>query len=412
MRQAVTVPVDAEAQPVESVGRPDLPVGLARLRLLVVLAMGAVLVSYAAVVPIGALVGLGSGAELSVDGAFALAAPLWLAAHQVPMLLDGVPLSALPLLPTIGVGALIAVGCSVVARLLGGRNPADAGPVVATVAGAHGMVAVLLSAVLPPGGAVAAAPWAALVGGALTAGVAGTIGVLRACGPPPRWLRAPGWLRVGTRAGTAGLAGLAACSAALVFAALVTSVAQVRELVAAPGEVAAAVGLTVLSAGYLPNAVGAAMSWLLGPGFSIGTASVSVFGVAAGPLPSVPLLAAMPMIPPPGWAPVAFVLPVLVGVAVGLLCRPAGELADRLRAVVAAALVVAAGVAVLAALSGGRLGAGPFDPVDVPVWAAAAVALGWTALPAAATALPAAAATALGGDVALRASRRRPDRSQ
>ncbi len=411
MRQAVTDHTAGTAADVEAQDGPDNrppgPVGLARVRLLVALGMGTVLVSYALVVPVGALVMLGAGTELSVDAAFVLAAPLWLAAHQVPLVLDGVPLSALPLLPTVAVGALVVIGSATVARRLGGRNPADAGPVVATVAGAHGMVAVLLSAVLPPTGAVAVAPWAALVGGALTAGAAAAIGVLRACGPPPRWTRSPGWLRIGAAGGVAGLAGLTACAAMLVLAGLVTSATQVHDLITAPAEVAGAVGLTALSAGYLPNAVGAATSWLLGPGFSIGSATESVFGVGPSmPLPSVPLLAAMPVDPPPAWAPLAFVLPAIVGVAVGLLCRAAGGLFDRLRAVAMAALVVAAGVAVLAAVSGGRLGAGPFDPVVVPVLAAAAAALGWTALPA--------AATALGGRVARRPSRpaRRAARSR
>ena len=226
------------------------------------------------------------------------------------------------------------VGCSAVARRLGGRNPTDAGPVVATVAGAHGMAAVLLSAVLPPGRS----------GRGRTLGGAAGCGVDRRGGGhdrrparlrPAAALAARPGLAADRRAGRCGRAGRAGgVSAALLFAALVTSAAQVHEPVAAAGEVAGAVGSTVLSVGYLPNAVGAATSWLLGPGFSIGTASASVFGVVAGPLPSVPLMAAMPVNPPAGWAPLAFVLPVLIGVRGGSLCRPAGEPADRLRAVV------------------------------------------------------------------------------
>jgi cytochrome bd-type quinol oxidase subunit 2 len=118
----------------------------------------------------------------------------------------------------------------------------------------------------------------------------------------------------------------------------------------------------------------------------------------------------MPTGPPPAWATLVFVLPALVGLAVGLLCRSAGELRDRLRAVAVAAVLAAAGVGVFAALSGGRLAGGPFDPVDVPVWAAAAATLGWIALPAALTCLGELAGRAK--RPADRAARRTRDRSQ
>ncbi len=61
----------------------------------------------------------------------------------------------------------------------------DAGPVVASIAGAHAAIAVLGSALLPRSTEVAAAPWAAMVGGGLVAGTGAVIGVLRACGLPP-----------------------------------------------------------------------------------------------------------------------------------------------------------------------------------------------------------------------------------
>jgi hypothetical protein len=70
--------------------------GLDRLRLLLAGAMGTVLLSYALLVPAAAVVIFTAGGAVSIDGAFAAAIPLWLAAHQIPHLLEGQPLSGLP----------------------------------------------------------------------------------------------------------------------------------------------------------------------------------------------------------------------------------------------------------------------------------------------------------------------------
>ena len=79
----------------------------------------------------------------------------------------------------------------------------DAGPVLASIAGAHAAVAVLGSALLPRATEVAAQPWAAMVGGGLVAGTGAVIGVLRACGLPPEWRSASrtggGWVRAAAR---------------------------------------------------------------------------------------------------------------------------------------------------------------------------------------------------------------------
>ena len=87
------------------------------------------------------------------------------------------------------------------AAKLGGRFRMDAGPVLASIAGAHAAVAVLGSALLPRATEVAAAPWAALVGGGLVAGIGAVIGVVRACGLPPEWTEPiPDWARAGCAA--------------------------------------------------------------------------------------------------------------------------------------------------------------------------------------------------------------------
>ncbi len=355
------------------------PDGIARLRILCAAAMGTVLASYALLVPAAAAVGWTAGDGLSFDGAFAAAIPLWLAAHQIPLVLAGQPFSVLPLLPTAVLFAVVALGAGWALRRLGGRFRHDGGPVLVGTAGAHAAVAVLGSALLPRAAEVAAQPWAAMVGAGLLAGSAALTGMLRSCGLPPEWRAAPAWLRVGMRAGALALAGLAAVASVLLVVALVTGA---HRIVAAYGVLAPTfgdgLGVTLLGLAYLPNAAVGALSWAVGAGFTVGTATISPFDAKPGVPSSFPLLAALPTGVPPLWAPAVLALPVLLGMLVGLSVRRALPVpADRIRATVVAGLVAASGATLLARLAGGRLAAGPYDPVRFPPELIAPATLLW-----------------------------------
>ncbi|HEX5811619.1 MAG TPA: DUF6350 family protein, partial [Pseudonocardia sp.] len=358
---------------------PTQPDGVARLRILCAAAMGTVLASYALLVPAAAAVGWTAGDGLSFDGAFAAAIPLWLAAHQIPLVLAGQPFSVLPLLPTAVLFAVVALGAGWALRRLGGRFRHDGGPVLVGTAGAHAAVAVLGSALLPRAAEVAAQPWAAMVGAGLLAGSAALTGMLRSCGLPPEWRAGPAWLRVGMRAGALALAGLAAVASVLLVVALV---AGAPRMVAAYGALAPSfgdgLGVTLLGLAYLPNAAVGALSWAVGAGFTVGTATISPFDAKPGVPSSFPLLAALPTGVPPVWAPAVLALPVLLGLLVGLSVRRALPLAaDRIRATVVAGLVAASGATLLALLAGGRLAAGPYDPVRFPPELIAPATLLW-----------------------------------
>jgi Family of unknown function (DUF6350) len=342
--------------------------GLDRLRILMAGAMGTVLVSYALIVPAAALAVLTAGGGMSLDGAFAAAIPLWLAAHQIPLVLQGQPLSVLPLLPTGIVLAVVVAGASWAVRRLGSRFRADAGAVLASIAGAHAAVAVLGSALLPAAAAVSAAPWAAMTGGALVAGTGAALGVVRACGLPAEWTsRVPPWGRAGARAAAVALVALLTAGASVLLVALVLGAPPVaesyRQLAPGPG---AGIGLTLLVLAYLPNAVVAGTSWVLGPGVAVGTATASPFAAYPGSPSRFPLLAAFPATPPPVWALLALVLPVAAGVLAGMRCRRAVDGPARLPAAVTATVLTALALGLLAVLSGGRLAAGAFDPIQVP----------------------------------------------
>ncbi len=343
--------------------RPD---GLDRLRILLAGALGSVIVSYALLVPAAALVLLTGGGGPTLDGAFAAAVPVWLAAHRVPLVLGGQPLGVLPLLPTALVAVVIAVAAGWTARRLGGRVRTDGGPVVVALAGGHSAVAVLGSALLPRAAQVSATPWAALVATGLLAGVAGAVGVARTCGVPAEWTaRVPGWapaaLRAAALTGTALLGlGALALTAGLVLAAPAVGAAYAD---LAPG-FGAGLGLTLLALGYLPNAAVAGAAWVLGPGFTVGRAVVSPFGVTAGEPSTFPLLAALPAAEPGPWTGLVLLAPVAVGVLLGRYARRSGP--DAFAVAVTAAAAVALAVGLLALLAGGRLATGPYDPVHLP----------------------------------------------
>jgi hypothetical protein len=333
----------------------------------------------AAVVALALLAAAAGGADSSLIGAARAGAVGWLAAHHVPLSIDGAPLGVLPLLPTLLLGGLVARGAAGVAMRSGLHQPADAGRVVGATAATHGILGALLALAATPA-TVTADPMQAAVGCALLTGAAAGLGLARPCGLLPAALRrAPDWVRSGLGAGLWGLAALLTAGLATVLIALVVSAPEVVRM--SGSDAGSAFGLSVLSLGYLPNAAIAAVSWLAGPGLSIGALSVSPVAVHAGAVPAVPLLAALPQGGVQSWWGIGLAVPLLVGAAVGRRCATTDfDLPQRLRAIGVAAAVLALGSAVLGALAGGRLGSAAFDPVDVPAGQLAGAVLAATLL--------------------------------
>ena len=180
---------------------------------------------------------------------------------------------------------------------------------------------------------------------------------------------------------------LAAAGSLLVGASLAVHGGEAAELAAATGPgVVGGAGLLLVGLALVPNAVLWGTSWLAGPGFAVGTGTaVGPFAAELGPVPALPLLAAVPATAVPGWVgALALLLPVGAGVvAAGVLHRRAAG--SRLRSALADVAAVAAGCgllwAVLAALSGGPVGGarlaelGP-DPWQVGLAVAAEVGVG------------------------------------
>ena len=117
--------------------------------------------------------------------------------------------------------------------------------------------------------------------------------------------------------------GLAAALLALDLAVRWADVVTVYEALGAGGVGGAA--LTVAQLGYVPNLAVWALAWSSGSGVVLGTGSTAgALSTAVGPLPPIPVLAALPTASGPFTA-AAIVLPVIAGVLGGWWFQRAGE---------------------------------------------------------------------------------------
>lgn len=151
--------------------------------------------------------------------------------------------------------------------------------------------------------------------------------------------------------------------------------------------------LTIAQLGFIPNLAVFALAWVSGSGFALGVGSqVGPLGTAVGPLPSIPVLAAIPA-GPLDYGPVALVVPVLAGVLGGWWFLREGEnhfdewlsIKVRFRWFTAAASTIVLGVmagtaagllaGVLAWIAHGSAGLGRLTDIGPnPLWTAAWVA--------------------------------------
>ena len=149
--------------------------------------------------------------------------------------------------------------------------------------------------------------------------------------------------------------------------------------------------LTIAQIMVLPNLVIFAASWLAGPGFAVGTgSSVSPFATTLGPLPSVPVLGALPQGDLP-FALAGILVPLLAGFAAGALLR--GPLAARIHSLGRLTSMTVAGLGIglvggiilglLAWFSAGAVGPGRLQTVGPDPFAvglAAALEIGIAAV--------------------------------
>ncbi|SEA57868.1 cell division protein PerM [Leifsonia sp. 21MFCrub1.1] len=204
----------------------------------------------------------------------------------------------------------------------------------------------------------------------------------------------PGALRTGAgaalRAGTAATAiviGVAALVVALLIFGNYGSIISLYEQLQTG--VAGGAALTIGQLAVIPNVVVWMASWLVGPGFALGTgSSVSPIGTALGPVPGLPIFG---IIPAGGWSfgLVGVVVPILAGFVSGVLVRSRTAVRglDGLRAL----LLIAVGIGAVAGIqlgllawwSSGALGPGRLHDVGPNPWIVAGLAAAEVAVAAA-----------------------------
>ncbi|RQW94405.1 hypothetical protein DLJ59_34520 [Micromonospora inaquosa] len=376
-----------------------------------VAACWAALTSYLPVAVVLGLVQLGADST-TLTGTLRTALAGWLLGHGVPLHTESGPLGLAPLaLTVLALWRLTRAGVHV-SRAIGARDtrsPRRALLAAAAVGIAYALLGVLAAVLVGTGG-----PDVSLIRAGATFAVVGTlaalVGAVRITAVTRllvAWL--PGPVRDGVRTGlVAGLLLLGAGAGAAGLA-VATGGGDAADMIGAYRTgVAGQAGITLVSVAYAPNAAVWSASYLLGPGFAVGTdTAVRTSEVSVGALPAVPLLAGLPRGPVDGFGALLLAVPVLAGMVAGwLLARRVARLAAPERAAQRWAELLApaalagpvAGVVLgaAAAVSGGPLGAGRLAQVGPVGWQVGAVAAAVIA------------AGALIGAAATRALTRRP----
>jgi hypothetical protein len=196
----------------------------------------------------------------------------------------------------------------------------------------------------------------------------------------------PATVRAGAAVAGAVLSTLLLVSALVFLVALAVSFDDAATMTSRLHPSPSEAGLYALvNAAYVPNAALCSASFLLGPGFAVGGATlVSPGAVVLGPLPVVPLLAALPAVgTPAGWVGgLMFLPPLVAGVAAFRVLRRRPLTWDQVAlAGCGGGIAAGLGLTVLASLSGGAAGpgrmrfVGPFTR-DVLVHAVTACGIG------------------------------------
>ena len=367
MTETLTRPArSGPARPVQPARRP-LEAGLTAAVWSVAAGLIALALPVLLVWAVDARSGAGAGEAVRSVG------QLWLVAHGTGLEVPGgsfglapLGLLALPMALLLRAGGHTARECRVV-RLR------DALVLALAVGAPYAVLAAIVGA-LSRTEAVQPVAWQALLGGLLVGGLGSLLGALRATG---LWRAVPPALGArGTRllVGTAAALGvLLAAGALLAGLSLAVHLGRARDLAAAsdPG-VVGGIALLLLGLALVPNAAIWGAAWLSGPGFAVGVGTaVGPFGTTLGPVPAVPLLAALPG-PVPAWVgALALAVPLGGGVLAGLLVsrRLPGE---RWVVGVREAALVGPCAGVVAALacwaSGGPLGGARMTDVGPSPW--------------------------------------------
>jgi hypothetical protein len=326
-----------------------------------------------------------SGDGATVRGVFRYGTAGWLLAH-------GVPVGQFRLAP-LAITALAAwriVRAGVhTTRAVGGRRMSQVVLAAAAVALVYGILGALA------GFAVQVPPLRAgltLAGFGLVAGGAGALGESGLAGRALAALPVP--VRDGLRTGLVATLLVLGAGAATAGTSIAVAGGDASDMLAAYHTgFAGQAGLTALCLAYAPNLATWAASYLVGPGFAVGTGTiVSAARVHLGSLPAVPVLVGLPSSAVGGLAALLLGVPLAGGMAAGwLLARrrmrllaeregPAPTWGGLLGAAALAGPVAGLALGLLAWASGGPLGGGRLAVTGPIGWQVGLVATGVVAV--------------------------------
>lgn len=314
----------------------------------------------------------------------------WLLGHGVPLKTDLGPIGLTPLAISALAAWRVARAGVHAARAAAARRSRSVVPALkagAAVALAYGVYGTALALAVSTAGfgvpAVRAGVTMTLFG--LGAGLAGALWEGRW---PERWAPlVPAAVRDAVRTGAVAALLVVAAGAAATGLALALSAGVATDMVREyrTGVVGQA-GLALVCLVYAPNLAVWGASYLVGPGFTLGVGTtVSAGAVTLGPVPALPVLAAVPSRPLSAWSGLLLAVPLVAGMIAGwLLARRQARAGDRprhqnswVRLLAPAALAgpVAGALLGLAALvSRGSVGSGRLVDLGAAAWPLAAIA--------------------------------------
>jgi hypothetical protein len=327
-----------------------------------VAALWAAVVGFAPVLAFALAGATGTGAGASAT--LRIAGGGWLLGHGVPVSTPTDRITLVPLAITAWVGWRLTRAGLHASRAAGAQRSPSPWPAVGAglaVAVAYGILGAV-TAVLAGTADVRVSPLRAAFMFGLLAAVTAVAGAVAHGRSGPRLLRrAPVWLVEAVRVAIAAVAFLVASGAAVAGFALARSGGDATQMLHAYGTgVAGQLGITALCLVFLPNLAIWGASYLVGPGFAVGTGTVVSPGdVLVGPLPALPVVPALPSGQLTGVATVLLGLPFAAGLVAGLLLgrSPAGA-ARLVGTAVLAGPIAGILVYILMLLSRGGLGSG------------------------------------------------------
>jgi hypothetical protein len=354
-----------------------------------VAALWAAVLGLAPILLLAAIGMIGTGA--SVGGALRLGTAGWLLGHGVPIATSTDQITLVPLAITAWVGWRTVRAGVHASRAIGAHRGASLWPAVRaglSVAACYAVLGAAVALIARGAGATVSAPRAALTLGLFSAVTAG----FGACshGRSGRRLlrRVPRVITDAVRTGFAAVAFLLAAGAAAGGVALALAGGEASQMLAAyHAGVAGQLGITALCLVYLPNLAVWGAAYLVGPGFAVGAGTaVSPGDVLLGPVPALPVLAALPEGALTGAGPALLGAPLVAGVAAGLLLgRPPADTGGAWGPMLGAAALTGpvAGILLSLAMLGSRGGLGSGRLADigahdarVPLLAALVIAVG------------------------------------